>query len=503
MPRSNLAHSDPYPSTYLTYLPTSSLFVMSSTLDVLPQELLSQVISSVEKSGWLLDLALCCRSLYGLTLPHLYSSVRLIYHDFDEPYPHLEPFTIKVLKNPGLASFVREFALTETWRTDDYPRKLSGSNEVNEILQENVRRSSHSEDEESMWFEALTHYPNEDALLALLLPSLPNLNRLDLMVPASGAEYYEKMFRRAVAKEKPFDVQPAFSSLRVIVNNCDDTRYGTSPDLMSNYLQLPSLQEFYGQNVYSEEGLPHTSLTRLETASVLLTRLEIRRSRFNEDDLMNMFRSFKNLTTFVYNLGWVHISHCNYSASALRKALAWVEHSLENLWIDSECEKFFWTEDDLTPISSLASFKILKNIRLGMYIFSAESDSSNGVKGDTEADAADGDASNLANLLPRSLETIYFSHTNSRLRVLTKALENWLQQKESSTPELKRIAFEAYNTANKEKFDFSQLDLLAKQAGVTVDKFDDSASIDYGNSRWKYDIAKGNAVAVFKNAGNL
>lgn len=50
---------------------------------------------------------------------------------------------------------------------------------------------------------------NEDAVLALLLPALPKLQRVDLMMPY-GANYVVRMFEKASKNMKPFHSQPNF-----------------------------------------------------------------------------------------------------------------------------------------------------------------------------------------------------------------------------------------------------------------------------------------------------
>ncbi|MCJ1456509.1 hypothetical protein MMC28_006870 [Mycoblastus sanguinarius] len=498
---------------------------MPASLGNLPPEILSQIIGNIGKSGWLLDVALCCRSIHDLTLPHLYSHIKLVYHCYETPFPYLKSFTTRILKNSPLAVHVRRFTLNERWGTDHSPGESSDSNSVDDIIREAIDKLCHSEEEKNAWMKALEGQANEDACIALLLPSLPNLECLDLMVPALRAEYYERMIQRVARKERPFDVQPAFSSLKVIADNCDDTKYGTSPDMMSYYLQLPSLAGFYGQRIGSSDDSTHAGLASIKPASISLTHLEIRQCKFNTADLTNILRACKGLKTFVYNLGWGHISYCEYSTSELRTALAWAEHSLENLWLDYEPGPSYWSMDNLEPIDSLTSFKVLKNIKVGMYIFfSAEADLDDPGLDNTEAEVDHSNLINLANILPSSLETIYFSHTNGRIRVLTNALKNWLQQKESSTPKLKRIAFEAFITGNENKFDFSSLDSLAQEADVTIDKIDGTAlSADNGlgweytpgiNDRgqgmdgsisWAAEEVTGSeyGVPVYVNAGNL
>lgn len=198
------------------------------------------------------------------------------------------------------------------------------------------------------------------------------------------------------------------------------------------------------------------------------------------------------MRTFVYELGWGNISDCKYSTSGLRQAIAQVDHSLQNLWLDYiPGPAYFERIDDYVPIDSLATFSCLKNIKIGMYVlFGLEAGYKDTGLKNTEFETEEhDDIIDLARILPKSIETIYISHTNDRIRRLTRALELLLQQKESATPNLKRVAFEAYITGNSEEFDFERLDGLSEQARVRVDRIDGTAlefstgSTGYG---WEY-----------------
>ena len=429
----------------------------------LPPELWIQVISNVGKSGWLLNLALCCRSFYHLTLPFLYSDVKLLRDTYETGFPHLKPFTIHILKNPKLASHVRSFAMDQCWvyhLSSDWE-----SHGVDENVQGVLSRSNLSHEEQEQWIRSLERNV-EDAYLTLLLSSLPNLERLDLMLPGLYADRFEKLIQNAAKTKNVFHTHSAFSQLRVVINNCIDHIYGSSPTLLSGYLQLPSVREFYGQNVGSYDDEAHTGLATLESASHPLVHLELRESRLNATDLTNLLRACKNIKTFVYELGWGHINWPMYSTPELGKALSWIDTSLENLGLDYEGECYFSSDDDLSPIGTLSNFKRLKNLRAGTYVFFGEESFAWAETGGEQRTL------NLASLMPASIETLYFSHTEGMVHALTRSLEKLLQAKESCTPKLRRITFEADITGEDCAFDYSRLDFLAKEVGVDVTKID-------------------------------
>lgn len=357
-----------------------------------------------------------------------------------------------------------------------------------------VHKFSQSSQEVEEWIDDLKIGGDEDAYLSLLLPSLPNLERVDLLVPelpAVSTKYFSKIIMdRIPSREQPFDIEPAFSLLRVMINNCNADKYGEPPDLISSFLKLPSLREYYCQQVGSDDENTNECLAQLRTASSSLTHLEVRESRFNTADLTNLLRACHDLRTFVYELGWGRVSSCDYSTPGLRQALARTEASLENLWLDYLPGPSYWLGagiDDCSPIGSLFSFECLKNIKVGMYVFFGGADNNISDLENAEVDIEDGDKTiNLANILPASIETVYFSHTNGRVRLLTQALELLLEQKQSSTPELRRIAFEAYITGNDEKFDFARLDALSVGVSVRIDRIDGTAIPATNEAGWEF-----------------
>lgn len=382
-----------------------------------------------------------------------------------------------MLKNPELASSIRDFTLEDGWGdvTDNAPQGYVPG-KIDNAVQAAVKSSSHSEEEEKEWLESLEVEGVEDAYLALLLRSMPNLERLELVVPGVCIldEGSQNMYSGKVFRGIPWIDVPQFQALRVVVNNCCDFKYGTSADLMATFLKLPSLREFYGQRIGSSDFDENETLAQLEPASSPLTRLEVRQCKFNAPDLSRMLGAFKNLRTFVYVLGFAHLSYCQYSTPDIRNALRPTEGSLENLCLDYQPGSAYWYGANLSPVS-LSSFKVLKNLKVGMYVFFGprleESEDEEDLD-NTEINAEQGgnltNLANLANLLPLSIETLYISNTNRRIRILTAALERLLQQKRLATPKLRRVAFEAYITGNDEKFDFSPLKSLAREADVKI-----------------------------------
>lgn len=69
---------------------------------------------------------------------------------------------------------------------------------------------------------------DEDAYVALLLSSLPNLERLDLVASPRTSKCFETSVQKVVKMERVFHTHQVFASLRAVVNDCNDALIGTS-----------------------------------------------------------------------------------------------------------------------------------------------------------------------------------------------------------------------------------------------------------------------------------
>ena len=336
------------------------------------------------------------------------------------------------------------------------------------------------EDEHDEWIQWLSARGVEGAWLALLIPSLPNLKRLDLTRPACDDIYFTQMINRALSKEKPFETNPLFPALEIVVNNWSDFNYSTSPELLAKFLTLStSLCEFYGQRIVSLTNAgdaPNELLAQLKPASLSLTRLELRQSNVHGNDLSNIFRACKALKTFVHVLGFAHVRCSEYSMPGLHEALLCTKDSLENLMIDYENGPNYLYHGEKPPMESLTMFERLRCVKVGMYVLFGGCDGDFGL-GDEEVPRDEWTEIDLVEWLPRGVETLYVSHTDGRVGYLVWALERMLLQMihAGSTPKLRKVTFEAYITGHREKIDFEKLDDIAGKAGVEIMRIDGTA----------------------------
>ncbi len=320
-----------------------------------------------------------------------------------------------------------------------------------------VSRAHYSGD----WIDSLWR-GDVGSYLALLLSSLPNLESLDLVVPGQSAGFFEYVLHSAAkGKNVFFNAQSTLPSLRVITHDCQEPGYGPSAGLLSDYLHLPSLHELSCRKIGSYSNKANEGLATLGPATIPLVHLELREGRWNEPDLANVLRACKGLKSFVYEVGLnAYYNRCR--TPALGQVLNWIENSVEDLWLDHGGDVCLRLPNrDLRPISAFSSLKVLKNLRVCTYMFS---------------DNLKGGTSWIGPALPASIETLYFSHTAGGVTELTSTLERLLEAKESCTPNLRRISFEADIREKDKALDYSRLDFLAKEADVEIEKLEKERS---------------------------
>ncbi|MCJ1340721.1 hypothetical protein MMC09_006017 [Bachmanniomyces sp. S44760] len=474
---------------------------MTSSLHMLPPEILSRIISFIDKGGNILDLALCDHALHDILIPFIYRRVQLLHHGYSKGFYHLGSFTIQVLKNPAIASCVRDFTLPRRWASEDDPIEEPREQAIPPDVVNAIRKLSDSSGKAQEWIDRMKAGDVEEAYVAALLPSLPNLNCLDIVIPAlheATDSRFACMLDNAI--ERCVSIGTAettpLSNLEVMVANCDDWKYGTSLKLLTTVIQLPRLRKFYGQRIGSDDSTPNERLAKLPSASVHLQHLEIRQSKLNEADLTHLLRIPTVLITFIYVTGFAHISYCTSDTSDIVAALQPVRKTLENLLLDYEPGRSYFTDEDLNT-ASLINFTSLKNMKVGMYVLfgaahgSRYHDTTGGLD-NTEIDPDDQRCCkvDLASVLPPALETLYISHTNGRISILTTALSHLLSQMQlgNCTQKLRRIAFECYMSGNPEssKFNFELLDELAGKCGVEIRRIDGAAVVSKNGSGWEY-----------------
>ena len=378
-----------------------------------------------------------------------------------------------------------------------------------------MHRLCQSQDEAEQWTKDLEKNDIEDAYLALLLPSLPNLKHLKLFVPHTL--YVCNLIERIVKREKPFHEPQSrvLSSLETIVYDYDETPYGHYNYLAPEFLHLPSLREFYGHSIGRLDSHIANGLSpMLRPACISFPHLDMLECNLKLQDLTILLQSFKQLKSFVYRTGYWSLEVCSYTIRDIQRALKASAHSLEKLWLDYKAPSKYWpvARNCLSSMTSpgLSEFRALRKLRIGMWMLFGEPH----IKGrdkeiDPEENAIAASMVNnfdVASLLPPSIEVIYISFSKKRAKFLIAALERFLAQKSrrGCLPNLKCITFEDFPWGDEKNrsslvFNYSRLDIIAQEAQVEVRRIKEPHSVDYavderrlGHERraaWAWEIA--------------
>ena len=193
----------------------------------LPDETVLRIISSVHSVSCLAILARVSRRFHNLCLPILYTNVAFRGADAGVGVKHLRSFALLMLQKPELAALVKSFSIRdnwsswceekhaeEVWHWPDHP-------ELDTILESAIIASVRNRKAARQSLDLVRNGRNEAAIIALILPMLPNIRSLDVVPEieaygdgGSGETYYlPSMWRRASNKEMASHGRSVFSSL--------------------------------------------------------------------------------------------------------------------------------------------------------------------------------------------------------------------------------------------------------------------------------------------------
>ena len=236
---------------------------MTNSLVDLPQELLLKIIDHVQDSNSLFNLLQCCHLTYDLALPQLYCDVEIWQPRHVNPFfrfNRLYSFTCQILRSHERASLVKRFTFREVYAyvSSELGNGTTGQvshEQVDENLQKVVCRARFSKTDEKGWLRDLQSNNPTDALLAILLPSLPCLEHLNMAFPYTQ-RYYSRMLMSIVTRPGRVFPESAFERLKHVVipfsDRVGDHRAtGIWPHQLNYLLRVPSLQSV-SAHVYDE-----------------------------------------------------------------------------------------------------------------------------------------------------------------------------------------------------------------------------------------------------------
>lgn len=440
----------------------------STSLDALPLDLIDCIVASIESQSTLCNLARCSRQLYFCTIRHLYRHVTILEkspprgeENREQPDGRLRKFTSLLIRKLDLAALVRTFTFCSQ-RPDEFedfydsegPREPERSEEqilpnfveVDQAFKTVVEASSSSNQEEIEWLRKLSH-PHEgdhDLILALLLPTLLNVRQVALDLKFDGCTYQlEEMVRRAVRRERPFDIQRPFEALKVFqYSHVTFNEGGLS--FIASLLKLPAIQEISADigtpsDNFDEDGFVCKNLIDLETSSSPLTTLDLVGSR---SDVGHILRAPKALKNLLYKV----CPPDSNILSNIRHGLKAQENYLEILGLDYDHEYEDHYLSDSISVEPMPSFQSFKNLKVFKTSVRFLETTENGTG-----------RHRLSNIFPPSLETLHLTcvlvlrdNILVNMDSVLHAVEYLLSQKSlQQTPSLKKLILEETGVFNR------------------------------------------------------
>jgi hypothetical protein len=416
---------------------------MAPSLDTLTEELLSRIISFVTPHSSLHSLALVSRTLNRFATSYLYASV-----DFKGAYPdtgvkYLIPFAFLAFQRPEIASLVRSFSIRDTFGLADDLIRLEDLDDDNEdarrgwpdhphrdqILQSAIEGIGYTGEEVDEWLATLLEADDESAILAILLPHLKKLRRLDLGHSGSGiGDPLLSTIHRLSQRDNSVDGPGHFSALTDVFIVGYEDKYPCSPTSLGACLYLPSLRRLHSMNLgENDQDTATEELVGLPKGCSSVEEIELRASKLYSEDLKLLLNAPKALKTFIYEVGqswaWYPLD-----TRDIADALSCQEEHLSNLVLD---HPYFLEEtevDSLAPMD-FSAFKKLDFLKVsGLFL------------GGTHQR----DTCSVLQSFPRSLKRLYVTYCSDSYHCaeIMPALLEVLQLKEEYLPNLETLTLE-------------------------------------------------------------
>jgi hypothetical protein len=353
----------------------------------LPEELLDRIVSLVPRFD-LRNVCLTSKTFNRLATPHLYSSIIVGNGDrlYGKYLTWITSFAYLFFKTPSFAALVENVVVRSKWGRDEenahlvdkYPWPNLGTPELESMLKRQCAKFSENKKEADEMYALIQTGTNEDAILALLLFSLPNMRRLDMNFGCfEDHTDFHKLIPLLSKRFELLDDQPCVP-LDVLVKGEDD-KYPNHPDSLTTMLHMPRLHAIYGWKMGDHDGEPdpvHGEFARLRPRGHRVEAIELRCSKLHKDNFQFLMDATipGNLKTFNYEVGcswaWVNVEH-----PAIMKALAPHHKTLENLGLSHEDFYPYQFDNDMEKPypCSFVRFKALKRLKVApVYIWGHE-----------------------------------------------------------------------------------------------------------------------------------
>jgi hypothetical protein len=504
---------------------------MPPSLDhVFPDEIVDRIIGFVDDQSSRYNLCLVSKSISHIAISHLYENVSLS----GPVITFLPPFAYLMFSSPEHASYVKTLSLPDGWDDKDEPdpevvlpdwpeepaselrrngligdrrRPWPNGASTEQVLHTTIKRFAHSEGEHDEWFDAIWEEYRDDAIVALLLPSLPRLRLLvigaDML--AEHGKWTALLLERVGTRQRPFEdiSRPVkageqsfpFAELDTILLSCTAPEHPARPYLFGAFLHLPALKYVYSNSIghdddFGSETEPTDTFRNLQPHSSSIVSVQIRDAKFQEADLVALFNALKPgvFKEFMYELGhgwsWPRVPHARIMGIMKdhRDMLETLSLTHDNFYIDND-------DDDQTAVS-FSGFSSLKRLRVAPIFVWGNPEMRQPAPEDEQEiqKRLDRERSMLLDALPRSLEELVMVKVHDRMisdyvakgdkndveTYLLPALAHLTRHLSAKLPHLKRLAIVAaldwWKDSSLEAFAAFAVDACEK--GLTVEAID-------------------------------
>ncbi|KAK2759346.1 hypothetical protein FQN54_002824 [Arachnomyces sp. PD_36] len=438
--------------------------MLSSTSSTLPYEITLHVAQYVKSTDDRRNLALCSRALCDMVLPLVYENFTLYGQGLNNIIRWVETF----LSKPRLASWVRSLTLQcwnttanyewhnwqDMFREEDpeppLPSPDDGLKFDKELVRDAVKSlsSPHDEKAEAAWMADILA-GNEDAWIALILFSLPNIESLHITSPGFVRHPFV-VLDKAAKREPPFDTRPAFTHLTDLTVEWWDTETGLDAKDLLPFYSFPSLRSVTGHMITEgyegEDSHNYQPIPKPTTPTSSVTELAFTESNACHG-MQSQIQLCKNLKSFRYEHADGGTTGEGFQPQKFAQSLSSAKHSLESLYLDYHDSHYPIGHDNEDEVfgPSLAEFTRLKTIHLRLNNLSGiphglNEDPYNSLR-----------LQDLADVLPKSLENLRVTDIDaSAYSHFILELAEFLEENFNVVPNLKTLVIEGYGLSERD-----------------------------------------------------
>jgi hypothetical protein len=346
----------------------------------LPEEILDHIVSLASRDA-LTKLCLTSRQLNRLATTHLYSNITLgsvgYYEDsyYEGKKTYINHLARLLFASPVHAALVTSVFVLPAWgpSPEDEQREEqhwtdAGSSELETLLRQQLARFALDDEQNKSVYEKIRTGTNEaeNAIVALLLLSLPNLQRLDMNFGSCDDHSdFVTVFELLAAHSNLTDDQHS-PRVDVLVKGEDD-KYPHQSIHVAALMHMPKLRSLYGLKMGDHEGGADPDFARLKPRSSPVEYIELRTSKLHKDNFRHLVNATipGKLKTLNYEIG------CTWAWCQMQAH----HQTLENLCLSHEdfYPHQFDNDDDKPYPCDFKPFTALKRLKVApVYIWGHE-----------------------------------------------------------------------------------------------------------------------------------